>query len=231
MASIAWKRIKFLSGSSLFNLLFLLPVLSVVSSGCATNMVSKIGQPRHVRFSEVKEVRVGSDGSIAVETALMKRIGDKSEKMSYRRYLIGSPEVVRQALESDGGDGGNSSVSGSKKINIYVPKSVASGSAGWRMVPDRLGWGDAEYSHLPKPLREGAAGVYSPFESFPYELDGKTVFAEIGSLSLADERRQSRPFWYYPSRVLYVPAVAVDAATAPIQLAVVVFGLTFARQL
>ena len=164
-------------------------------------------------------ILIATNGSIALDCTAAyfhpTLFGGGGEQVfETRKYLIGSPAVVRWTVTNALAAGKSSFDRSTNLIEIKQLIYATTNSLNWLVVPPGHGGREATPKDLPLEFH-GGTSVY-PNGRFPYELSGQTL-----QLRLPDdnwnEHRTSRRWWGYPVQLFIFPAAAIDIAGWPVE--------------
>lgn len=192
----------------------------ITASGCTglTRYVYNIGVIQ--RTIKAQGAYVAQDGSVALEGDLIQK-GGKA-----KRYLFKDGESMKQYYRGSGESNRASSdyvavdpetnrihlVSTKDVIDVYPTIDDKSNGEIWRMIPSDFRKQSATRDDLPAKFFAGAThyDFDNSIEGFPYKIEGKIIHLRIHDVE--GKLGSERSAWYYPAKILLIPAVPLDLA-------------------
>lgn len=178
-------------------------VAGVSCSGCYLSRA--VGRMSADRYDiEPKKLINGSDGSLAVESVLLKKAGKETERVE--RFVYAPAKVVFQTIRKS--DAKRSLSASGQKIKVYRLRIEV-------QPPENNGWSLLTFrpeTGLP-PGPDHPLGV--PFDQ---KVDDRIYTIQVDSVKLSGVLKtvpSGRITW--AQAILFLPALLIDIATSPIQ--------------
>ena len=202
-------------------------LMALSLSGCCTRYVSNIGRSE-ARLSG-KRLLSNSAGDVVVETELVRyRLNDRhgGGRSLGVRYVYMTGDDARQEVSDKVLRGQIQRQRGTNYVQIGKGNFNPEYAGRWQFEPpDVLNKIDRPPlpPHIAQPLQEfvwcrrSEKGMAD--RQLHYNIDGTNYFVEVSvaasGIWFPEAYHQAR--WGYPLRILYIPAIAIDVVTSPIQ--------------
>jgi len=205
-----------------FIILVMMGMIAATQSGCMCVYAVRTGGT-HLRYLKPTGVWTNTTGEVVVECAIFDKwvLSDESRNLG-KRLVCASPATWKSKVEAVVAKRYRiaDKIDYVLPIRLDVTLSVTNAAdvfaGGFVLFPSEImTLNDAE------PPTSGwvRCGISknASYPSWPINIDGQVFTIRVDQVSLPQEARKYKDWWWYPNQVLLIPALAVDIVTSPIQ--------------